>query len=193
MGNHQSLASKLTRTPPEKVRAGNMASTANCTHPFNPTASRVEAVRWLERQHCSQMWEGEPSLLVDAWTQLLVRPGDPLQLAAAKAKALASCMKVGVGDARSILDVFRSWHGFGGVAASPTQKHCKQYCLRILRSAADEFLHEFNNQCRVVPAGRAVLLDRWASGSTSGGSTPRSDEAAVVIPCPKGLQKPTEV
>jgi hypothetical protein len=133
MMNSRYYISKLEKLAYLNANIDNIVSMANCG--WEPLDKRIAAVRWLHREHALATEAGDTSPLDAFWTRLVVRPGDPLQLAAVKAKAVASCIEAGVADWRTALYAFGSWHGFGGIRASSSQRLCRSYCLRVLNQA----------------------------------------------------------
>jgi len=89
---------------------------------------RQLCLRWILRQHAVQCHEGLPILLSDCWMQLLMDDDEAIEIASLKIKALAACMKSGIGDPEVIMQSVCLWPGFANAALV----NQFSYALRLL-------------------------------------------------------------
>ena len=89
---------------------------------------RQLCLRWILRQHAVQCHEGLPILLSDCWMQLLMDDDETIEIASLKIKALAACMKSGIGEPEIITQSVCLWPGF----ANASLINQFSYALRLL-------------------------------------------------------------
>jgi hypothetical protein len=73
---------------------------------------RQMCLRWILRQHAIQCHEKSTFLLGDCWIQLLPQENESIETVALKVKALAACLRSGVGDPQDIARAIFLWPGF---------------------------------------------------------------------------------
>ena len=95
---------------------------------------RQMCLRWILRQHAIQCHEKSDFLLGDCWVQLLPQDNESIETVALKVKALAACLRSGIGDPQDIARAICLWPGFENESYSGQFA----YALRLLYGVTAE-------------------------------------------------------